>query len=343
MWRSRYPTRAGASRPKSLPQLFHKFSRIEGAEQGGDTGLGLAICKGIVEAHGGRIRAESDGPGMGARFIFSLPTVEGSGFVSPETAVQPVTRPSRRSARERVRILVLDDDPTALRYTRDALVDAGYEVVATTDPEESVRLAENKRPHLALLDLMLPGTDGMEIMNRIMDIRDVPVVFVSAYGQDHLIARAFEMGADDYVVKPFSPTELVARCRAALRRRETDEPPAPYVYGDLMIDYADRLVTLAGVPVEVTAMQYRLLVELTAKRGQGGQLQAPDETCVGPGRRQRRETDPDHGERLEAQAGRRRREPDLHLHRASGGLPDAKRKRAPNSRVVASYRERRGA
>ena len=252
---------------KSLPQLFHKFSRIDGAEQGGDTGLGLAICKGIVEAHGGRIRAESDGPGMGARFIFSLPTVEGSGFISPGTAVQPVTRPSRRASREQVRILVLDDDPTALRYTRDALVDAGYEVIATTDPEESVRLMEDKRPHLALLDLMLPGTDGMEIMKEITDVRDVPVVFVSAYGQDHLIARAFEMGADDYVVKPFSPTELVARCRAALRRRETEEPPAPYVYGALMIDYADRLVTLAGVPVEVTAMQYRLLVELTANAG----------------------------------------------------------------------------
>ena len=75
-------------------------------------------------------------------------------------------------------------------------------------------------PHLVLLDLMLPGTDGIELMGDILDMADVPVIFLSAYGQEEIIARAFEMGADDYVVKPFSPTELVARIKAALRKRE---------------------------------------------------------------------------------------------------------------------------
>ena len=96
---------------------------------------------------------------------------------------------------------------------------------------------------------------------------DVPVIFVSAYGQDQLIARAFETGAADYVVKPFSPTELVARIRAALRSRQSPEPSMPYVNGDLTIDYSERRVTLAGRPVRLTAMEYRMLTQLSANAG----------------------------------------------------------------------------
>ena len=252
---------------ESLPHLFRKFSRLESEEQGGDTGLGLAVCKGIVEAHGGRIWAESDGPGLGATFTFTLPTVEEAGFVSPAAAPQLSTRPSRKSVREQVRILAVDDDLQALRYIRDALIKSGYAVVATSDPEDVLHLVEEEKPHLVLLDLMLPGVDGIDLMKDIVAARDLPVIFVSAYGQDRLVARAFEMGADDYVVKPFSPTELVARIKAALRRRTLSEPAVPYVLGDLTIDYAQRMVTLAGKPIELTAIQYRLLVELSVNAG----------------------------------------------------------------------------
>ena len=251
----------------SFHQLFRKFSRISGDEREGDTGLGLAVCKGIVEAHGGRIRAESDGPGRGARFTFTLPTIEEAGFVSPPASTQATTQLSRKPSRESVRVLAVDDDPQALRYIRDTLVKEGYSVVATGDPEEVLHLLADERPDIVLLDLMLPGIDGIELMKDITNERDVPVIFVSAYGQDNLIARAFEMGADDYVVKPFSQTELVARIHAALRRRATAEPPVPYVIGDLTIDYAERLVTVAGVPVSMTAIQYRLLFELSANAG----------------------------------------------------------------------------
>ena len=250
---------------ESLPHMFRKFSRIGGDEQEGDTGLGLAVCKGIVEAHGGRIWAESDGPGLGTRFTFTIPTVEAAGFVSPSSQLS--TRPSRRSAQGQVRILAVDDDPQALRYISDALVKSGYAVVATGDPDDVLRLVEEEKPHLVLLDMVLPGVEGTELMKCIMDAGDVPVIFVSAYGQDRLVARAFEMGAEDYVVKPFSPTELEARIRAALRRRTMSEPSVPYVVGDLSINYAERLVTLAGNPLSLTAIQYRMLVELSSNAG----------------------------------------------------------------------------
>lgn len=254
---------------ESLPNLFRKFFRVATEEQGGDTGLGLAVCKGIVEAHGGRIWAESDGPGLGARFTFTLPLVEDSGFVSPFVSPRPraATGITHQNTGEQVRILAVDDEPQALRYIKDVLVKAGYAAIATSDPKEVPWLLQEHKPHLVLLDLMLPGVSGIDLMSDIVEKRDVPVIFVSAYGQDQLIAQAFDMGATDYVVKPFSTTELVARIKAALRRRETAEPTAPYAFGDLVIDYAERLVTLAGKPLAVTAIQYNLLLALSTNAG----------------------------------------------------------------------------
>ena len=251
-----------------LPHLFRKFSRIDGEERRRDiagSGLGLAICKGIVETHGGRIWAESDGLGLGARFTFTIPVAQDAGIGAANLPVR-----SGRSERERERILAVDDDPQTLRHVRDALTNAGYTPVVTGDPEEALSLVEANDPHLVLLDLMLPGTDGIELMGNILDMADVPVIFLSAYGQEETIARAFANGADDYVVKPFSPMELVARIKAALRKREAPEwaePSKPYVFGDLTIDYAERRVTLAGRPVQLTAIEYGLLFELSANAG----------------------------------------------------------------------------
>ena len=257
--------------PERLPYLFRKFSRLEGAERGavaGGSGLGLAICKGIVQAHGGRIWAESDGPGLGARFTFTIPVVE-------DARTDAVTRPEKLTARfqpltgEQERILVVDDDPQVLRYVRDALSKAGYAPVVTDDPQEAPALMAANEPHLVLLDLLLPGTDGIELMKEIRSIANVPVIFLSAYGQEDVIANAFDMGAADYVVKPFSPTELAARIRASLRKRVASEPEPshPYERGDVTIDYAERSVTRAGRPVRLTAIEYRLLVELSANAG----------------------------------------------------------------------------
>ena len=228
-----------------LPHLFRKFSRIDGEERGRDiAGSGL---------------------GLGARFTFTIPAAGDAAAGVPRRSARP-----RRSERERERILAVDDDPQTLRYVRDALTNAGYTPVVTGDPQEATSLVRANDPHLVLLDLMLPGTDGIELMGDILDMADVPVIFLSAYGQEEIIARAFEMGADDYVVKPFSPTELVARIKAALRKREAPEwaePSEPYVFGELTVDYAERRVTLAGRPVQLTAIEYGLLFELSANAG----------------------------------------------------------------------------
>ena len=255
-----------------LPHLFRKFSRADdedGERETSGSGLGLTICKGIVEAHGGRIWAESDGTGQGARFTFTIPVVEDTGSGATTQSPQRAAG-SRQEASEEVHILVVDDDPQALRFIRDALSEAGFTPTVTADPKEAFLLMEEQKPHLVLLDMVLPDLDGIDLMKDLLRIADVPVIFVSGYGKDQVIAQAFEQGVADYIVKPFSPTELIARVRAALRRQADPyriESLEPYVLGDLTIDYAERRVTVAGQPVELTATEYQLLCELSVNAG----------------------------------------------------------------------------
>ncbi len=243
-----------------LPHLFRKSARVGGDRGIRGSGLGLAICKGLVEAHGGRIRAESGGTGLGTRFTFTIPVAEDAapGFARSSSG------PPREGG-ERTRILVVDDDPQTLRYVRDALTAAGYSPLVTGDPQEVSGLIKSKKPRLVLLDLILPGIDGIELMERVPEMADLPVLFISGYGRDETIARALEAGAADYIVKPFSPTELTARVRAALRRR--DEPPEPFRLEDLAIHYEERRVTVAGRPVHLTTTEYNLLCVLSVNAG----------------------------------------------------------------------------
>ena len=243
--------------PERLPHLFRRHAGIDGRE-GGGSGLGLVICKGLVEAHGGRIRAESAGPGRGTCVMFTLPAAEG------ESRAADVPASPGRGGGEKTPVLVVDDDPHALRQARDALAAAGYAPLSTAEPGEIPRLIETRRPALVLLDLVLPGTDGIALMQNLPALADLPVIFISAYGRGDTIAAALKAGAADYIVKPFSPAELVARVALALRRRSVAEP---FVLGDLAIDRARSRVTLADRPVRLTATEYRLLHALSLDAG----------------------------------------------------------------------------
>ena len=248
-----------------LPHLFTKFYRPQGQDQSADLGLGLAICKGIVEAHGGRIWAESDGPGLGSRFTFTIPAADPDAVVPTGDRAQDSKLAPPEADSGRMRVLALDDDPRTLKLVRDTLEPAGFEAIVTGDPGQLADLVEETDPHVLLLDMMLPNTDGIALMRDVLTGCDAPVIFLSAYDRSELIERAFEMGAVDYITKPFSPAELAARVRAALRKRP--ERKDSFVLGDLAIDYGNRSVSVAGRFIDLTPREYGVLCELASNAG----------------------------------------------------------------------------
>ncbi|MCY4591233.1 MAG: ATP-binding protein [Alphaproteobacteria bacterium] len=251
--------------PELLPRLFQKYAAAgdSGARATSGSGLGLVICKGLVEAHGGRIRAESGGLGQGNLFTFTLPVVEDTRDAVSTLAVAHTLAPVP-TPREPERILIVDDDPNTLRYVRDILTGAGYSPVVTGEHEELAQIIRAEKPALVLLDLMLPGTNGIALMETVPELMDLPVVFISGYGRDETIARALEAGATDYIVKPFSPTELCARVRAALRRVAQ---PEPFQLNGLSIHYEARRVMMDGCEVTLTATEYEILRVLSLNAG----------------------------------------------------------------------------
>ena len=257
-----------------LPHLFKKFSRIDadGEDRTAEgTGLGLAICKGIVEAHGGRIWADSEGAGRGTRFTFTIPVAEeeGTGATSDEPH-GPTASASRPRVSKGTRVLAVDDEPQLLRFLRSILSEAGYTSFGTGDPTEVLQMLEGEDPDIVLLDLVMPGLTGFDVLRRIREVSEVPVIFLSAHDRNEEVVRALSLGADDYIVKPFSPPELLARIEAALRRRAdapSGEGREPYRLGDLTIDYGERSVSVSDRTLELTATEYRLLTELSTSAG----------------------------------------------------------------------------
>ena len=258
--------------PEQLPNLFRKYSRIDGGMVERDIagyGLGLSICKGIVDAHGGRIWAESEGPDRGVRFVFTIPVADQS-IPEDTTHSDRLSGPSRAGEVGPARILVMEDDPQTLRHVRDILSRGGYTTIFATGADDALRQMETEKPELALLDLALPGDNGFQLMQDIIDIADVPVICLAAHERDQDVERALDLGAADYMVKPFSPTELTARIRAALRKAaaaDLGDEASPFALGDLTIDYVQRRVEVAGQPVHLTPIEYEMLRVLSLNGG----------------------------------------------------------------------------
>jgi len=168
---------------------------------------------------------------------------------------------------EAIRILVCDDEPQILRALRVILRDAGYEAVTAAGGEEALDRAAVKPPAAAILDLMLPDIDGVEVTKRLREWSEMPIIVLSAVGEEEAKVRALAAGADDYVTKPFGPAELVARLEAVLRRARP-EASEPVIEADgLELDLVARVVRRDGETVHLTPTEFELLRTLAQNRG----------------------------------------------------------------------------
>ncbi|HSJ55766.1 MAG TPA: response regulator transcription factor [Anaerolineae bacterium] len=166
-------------------------------------------------------------------------------------------------------ILVIDDEPKIARTVRAYLEDAGFRVATVGDGHAALAAFRRDRPALVVLDLGLPGMDGLDVARTIRRESDVPIIMLTARVEETDKLVGLELGADDYVTKPFSPRELVARVRAVLRRvaGERDRAEPPVVVGQVQIDFERRQVTAAGRQVELTPTEFDLLAVLARHPG----------------------------------------------------------------------------
>jgi DNA-binding response OmpR family regulator len=174
---------------------------------------------------------------------------------------------------QKARIVTADDDPQLLRLIARNLEFEGYEVATASDGQLALEQIERCNPDLVLLDVMMPRMDGFQVTSRVREFSAVPIIIVTARGQDQDKIKGLDLGADDYLTKPFSVEELLARVRAVLRRTQlTKQELSPgqtsmATIGELVIDFAQHLVTLAGQEITLTPTEYRLLAYLARNVG----------------------------------------------------------------------------
>jgi DNA-binding response OmpR family regulator len=165
-------------------------------------------------------------------------------------------------------ILVVDDEARIAKLVRDYLERAGFGVLTARDGEMALTLARREQPDLIILDLMLPGVDGLDVCRRLRQESGVPIIMLTARVEEADRVVGLELGADDYVTKPFSPRELVARVRATLRRAQGQVGPTAVIRaGDLELDTAALTATVAGEPVDLTPTEFYLLATLARQPG----------------------------------------------------------------------------
>jgi DNA-binding response OmpR family regulator len=164
-------------------------------------------------------------------------------------------------------ILIVDDEPKITRLVADYLEAAGFATVSARSGDEALMRARTQPPDLVVLDLGLPGIDGLDVTRALRRIGDVPIIMLTARDDETDRIIGLELGADDYVTKPFSPRELVARVRAVLRRRSAVGEAEVLRSGDLLLDVPRMRVTRAGEPVELTATEFALVSAMARQPG----------------------------------------------------------------------------
>lgn len=168
------------------------------------------------------------------------------------------------------RILVVDDEPRFVRLVEANLQTEGFEIIKAKNGQQALDMAIAEKPDLILLDVMMPEMDGFQACERIREFSTVPIIMLTAKGDEDQRVRGLNIGADDYIVKPFSATELLARVRAVLRRAQRTAPEfaeSVFSRGELQIDFARAEVRLAGQPVSLSATEYRLLLQFARNAG----------------------------------------------------------------------------
>jgi two-component system KDP operon response regulator KdpE len=167
-------------------------------------------------------------------------------------------------------ILVVDDEISIIKFLRRNLEARGYEVFTAMDGAEALQTIEIKLPGLVILDIMMPKIDGFEVCRRLREWSQIPIIMLSARGNEEDKVKCLDLGADDYITKPFGASELIARVRTVLRRTQaaTTIPTLPsFTSGDLNISFTQRRVTVAGKEVKFTPTEYSLLQELVLNAG----------------------------------------------------------------------------
>ena len=165
------------------------------------------------------------------------------------------------------RVLVVDDDVKTVELVKLYLNRDGYRVFTAYDGVEALRLARESHPDLIVLDLMLPGIDGLQVCRTLRNESDVPIIMLTAKTTDQDKLTGLDLGADDYVTKPFSPKELAARVRAVLRRLPGERGPEQIKHGELTVDFLKHEASLAGRPLNLTTVEFKLLGILVKEPG----------------------------------------------------------------------------
>jgi two-component system KDP operon response regulator KdpE len=171
---------------------------------------------------------------------------------------------NRKQSPKKYRLLVVDDETRILNFLRSNLTSVGYEVVTASNGQEAVKQFHTSHPDLVLLDILMPKMNGLDVLKEIRSFSKVPVIFLSARGNVPDKMAGLDLGADDYITKPFSPDELVSRIEAVMRRFRPDQPKIPdeLLLGDITVDFKAHKVTVRGNVIYLTRLEWLLLSEL---------------------------------------------------------------------------------